>query len=123
MIIANERLQHYSDLLQCVYGSMYFGVPHRGSNSGIAYWADFAARLVNFGSFGFASNTKYLQQLQSNSSAFSAISAQFIDRAAPLKIRTFYESEKMGNQLVCLLFLSNGLLPRKRILMTLCSPF
>jgi hypothetical protein len=104
MIIANERSQYYGDLLESVYGSMFFGVPHRGSNSGIAYWADFAARLINLGSFGFATNTRYLQKLQTNSSAFSAISAQFVERAAPLKIRTFYESEKIGNQLVNLLF-------------------
>jgi hypothetical protein len=104
MIIAHERSQYYGDLLQSIYGSMFFGVPHRGSNAAIPYWGEFAARLVKIGSFGFATNTRYLQKLQNNSSAFSAISAQFVERAAPLQIRTFYESEKMGNQLVKFLF-------------------
>lgn len=38
--------------------------------------------------------------LKKNSQIFADISQQFIERAKPLKIRTFYETEKLHGHLV-----------------------
>jgi hypothetical protein len=98
IIIAHERCSVYSNLLQNVRATIFFGVPHRGSDA--AYWALFATRLLQFGQIGFGTNPAYVSDLRRNSETFKNISAQFIERAALLEIRTFFETEKMGNQLV-----------------------
>jgi hypothetical protein len=73
-------------------------VPHRGAN--IAYWADFPAKLLKYGLAGYGGNTVYLEALKRNSQTLRDISEKFIKPAAALKIRTFYETEKLGNILV-----------------------
>lgn len=98
MILANDRSSQFGGLLQQVKAIVFFGVPHRGSD--LAYWASFATRLVEYGVLGFRGNHSYVSALQKNSQPFKDISSQFIERAAPLNIRTFYETERMGNQLV-----------------------
>jgi hypothetical protein len=98
MILANERSKYYGDLLQHVRGAVFFGVPHRGSD--IAYWAGFAANVLQFGQLGLGTNPAYVKALQRNSPTFAKISTQFVDRAERLSIRTFYETERMGNQVV-----------------------
>jgi hypothetical protein len=98
MIRAHERSSHYADLLQRVRGVVFMGVPHRGSD--VAYWAAFAANILQFGQLGFATNPAYVTALRRNSETFAAISTQFVERAVPLSIRTFFETERMGNQLV-----------------------
>src|ERR1700733_10469592 len=98
MILAHERSSYYGDLLQHVRAVVFLGVPHRGSD--IAYWAAFAAKILRVGQLGFQANPVYIEALQRNSPTFANISTQFIERAVPLSIRTFYETEMMGNQLV-----------------------
>jgi hypothetical protein len=98
MILANERSKHYGDLLQHVRAVVFLGVPHRGSD--IAYWATFAANILQFGQLGSRTNPAYVKALQRNSPTFASISTQFVDRAERLLIRTFYETERMGNQVV-----------------------
>jgi hypothetical protein len=98
MILANERSKHYGDLLQHVRAVVFLGVPHRGSD--IAYWATFAANILQFGQLASRTNPAYVKALQRNSPTFASISTQFVDRAERLLIRTFYETERMGNQVV-----------------------
>ena len=73
-------------------------MPHRGADA--AYWALFATRLLKFGQLGFGTNSAYIAALKRKSTTFKDISAQFVERAAALKIRTFFETEMMGNQVV-----------------------
>lgn len=77
---------------------MFLGVPHRGAD--LAYWATFGAKLLQLGQLGFGTNPNFVDALQKNSQEFANISAQFVERAVPLSIRTFYETERIGNQLV-----------------------
>ena len=99
LIIAHERSKYYADLSNSVRGLVFFAVPHRGSDS--AYWATFAANLLRSLQLGFCTNPNFLKALQRNSETFSNISKQFIERGETLEIRTFYESKKIWNQLVC----------------------
>jgi hypothetical protein len=98
MIRAHDQSHHYADLLQHVHGAVFLGVPHRGSDA--AYWATFAANILRFGQFGFGTNPNYVKALQRNSQTFADISTQFVGRAAQLSIRTFFETQRMGHQLV-----------------------
>jgi hypothetical protein len=78
---------------------VFFGVPHRGAD--IAYWGNFAANLLKITQLGFGTNTRFVEALKRNSAIFAEISQQFIERGDHLPIRTFYETEKLLNQLVC----------------------
>jgi hypothetical protein len=98
MILAHERSNYYGDMLQRVRAVVFLGVPHRGSD--LAYWATFTATILQFGQLGLRTNPAYVNALQKNSPTFANISTQFIERAAPLSIRTFFETERMGNQIV-----------------------
>lgn len=86
-------------MLDSVRGLVFFGVPHRGSD--IAYWGNFAANLLKITQLGFGTNTSFVEALKRNSATFADISQQFIERGANLPIRTFYETERLWNQLVC----------------------
>ena len=96
LILAHEQSRH-KNLLDSVRGCMFFGVPHHGTN--IAYWGDIAAKLLKIGTLGSA-NPKFVAALKSNSSTLHEISRQFPERVASIKIRTFYETKKLRNQLV-----------------------
>lgn len=99
MIIAHNKSKLYGSLLSRIHSVCFFGVPHRGSDS--AYWGYFAARLLEFGQLGFGTNSTYVSALRRNSTTFANISQQFIDRGSMLyTIRTYYETERMGNQWV-----------------------
>jgi hypothetical protein len=74
------------------------GVPHRGAD--LAYWATFAANILQFGQLGLGTNSKFVEALKRSSPTFANISGQFVERAVRLSIRTFHETERMGNQLV-----------------------
>ena len=49
---------------------------------------------------GLGTNKSFVEALTRNSQAFADISQSFTERAAPLKIRTFYETEKLHGFLV-----------------------
>lgn len=98
MIFAHDRSIRFGKLLNHIRAIAFFGVPHSGAD--IAYWASFAVRFLKCGAFGFTGNTSYVSALQTNSQTFKDISRQFVERAAPLNIQTFYETERMGNQVV-----------------------
>ena len=74
------------------------GVPNRGAD--LAYWASFAAHILQFGQLGWGTNTKFVEALKRNSPTFADISRQFVERAVSLTIRTFFETERWGNQIV-----------------------
>lgn len=98
MIIAHERSSIYGTVLNSVRALAFFGVPHRGSD--LAYWSTFAARLLKTVQLGLGTNKSYVEALRKNSQTFADISQSFTERAEPLKIRTFYETEKLYGCLV-----------------------
>jgi hypothetical protein len=98
LILAHERSRLYGDLLGCVKAVVFFGVPHRGTD--LAYWATFASRIIQAMQLDFGTNPHFVTDLQKNSRTFADISKQFIERGDMLKIRTFYETEKLYGQLV-----------------------
>jgi hypothetical protein len=77
---------------------VFFAVPHRGADS--AYWAGYVANLLKVVQLGFGTNTEFVKALKKNSASFADISQQFIERGARLQIRTFYETDKLYNQVV-----------------------
>jgi hypothetical protein len=98
IIKAHQRLRIYGSMLSRIKVLVFFGTPHRGSD--VAYWASFVTTLLKYGQLGFGTNSTYIAALQRNSQTFKDISEQFTEQAVELKIRTFYETEKMFNQLV-----------------------
>lgn len=57
-----------------------------------------------FGQLGWGTNTNFVEALKRNSPTFSDISRQFVERADPLTIRTFFETERWANQVVSVSF-------------------
>lgn len=53
LVLAHERLDLYGHLLNSVRSVIFFGVPHRGSD--VAFWAAFAASLLQHALLGFPS--------------------------------------------------------------------
>jgi hypothetical protein len=100
MIIAHERSSEYRELLGSIKAVMFLGTPHCGSNA--AYWATYAANVLKVLQLGRGTNTSFVSALQRNSTEFANISQQWIERAAPLKIRTFFETERLLGELVYL---------------------
>jgi len=87
----------YGDLLRSVRGCVFFGVPHRGADT--AYWANFGTNVIKAALF-VRVHANFIAALRQNSKAFADISQQFVERGASLRIRTFYETEMLDNQLV-----------------------
>jgi hypothetical protein len=77
---------------------VFFGVPHRGTET--TYWANFVVNIIKVTLLG-RTNTNFAAALQQNPRMFADISQQFVERADSLKIKTFYETETLDNQLVC----------------------
>lgn len=98
MILADERSDRYGRLLDIIGASIFMAVSHTGAD--IAFWVAFATRLVKFGRMGFAGNPSYVKALQRNSNTCADISRHSVGRSAKLSIRTFFETELMGNRLV-----------------------
>lgn len=104
MILAWEKSSFYGALLESIRGIVFLGVPHRGAD--IAYWASLPANIIKYGSLGFRGSTDFLKSLERNSECWRIISKQFVERGESLKIRTFFETRKMGNTLVLNRFVS-----------------
>jgi pimeloyl-ACP methyl ester carboxylesterase len=98
MIQAWTRNEYYNDILENVKGCLFLGVPHRGAD--LAYWAKFPAQIIPYFSLGFRGNTKLLESLSSKSADWMRISRDFVHRATSLQIRTFYETDRLGNVIV-----------------------
>jgi len=102
MITAWNDSATYGPLLEKIYGLVFFGVPNRGAE--LAYWAGLPARLLNHALLGFAGNKSFLKALEKSSDEWRSISRDFVNRGAGLSsIRTFFETERLGNILVSLL--------------------
>lgn len=97
MILAHERMDIYGGLRDKAKAFIFLGVPHRGADA--AFWLDFVVELSKITQLGFKGNNRFVDALKANSPTFAAISTQSNERfQSPLiSIRTFYESEKMGN--------------------------
>ncbi|KAL8874708.1 MAG: hypothetical protein Q9198_006845, partial [Flavoplaca austrocitrina] len=74
------------------------GVPHYGAD--LARWASLVANILQVSQLGWGTNTKFVEALKRNSPTFADISRQFVERAKPLTIRTFFETERWGNQVI-----------------------
>jgi hypothetical protein len=67
----------------------------------MAYWANLATNALSFATLGARGNVNFVRSLQRNSPEFANISHAFIQTATHFPvIRTFYETVKIGNQLV-----------------------
>ena len=87
------------NIVDSAKGIIFFGVPHRGAN--LAYWANLAANVLSYTSLGAVGNSRFVTALKKNSTEFATISKAFIQPASRFQlIRSFYESDKIGNQLV-----------------------
>ncbi|KAL9609828.1 MAG: hypothetical protein Q9167_005433 [Letrouitia subvulpina] len=95
---AYERSSLYRVLLQRVYGVVFMGVPHRGAD--LAFWGSFAANVLQLGQLGLGTNPKFMEALTRHSPTFADISEQFVERAVSLSIYTFFETERLGNQVI-----------------------
>lgn len=98
IILAHGEPSYYRSMIEHVRALVFLGVPHGGADP--AYWALFAARILQFGQLGFRTNPAYVSALQRNSQTLTDISERFKKLATHLSIRTFFETERMGNQLV-----------------------
>lgn len=98
MIQAWTRNEYYDDILENVKGCLFLGVPHRGAD--LAYWARLPAQILPYISLGFRGNSKFLESLSSKSADWMRISRDFVHRAISLQIRTFYETDRLGNVIV-----------------------
>ncbi|KAK2613542.1 hypothetical protein N8I77_000449 [Diaporthe amygdali] len=98
MVLAQERSKLYGDLLSKVYGVIFLGTPHRGSD--LAWWATFAAEILRTIQLGSGTNTAYVSALKRNSTEFANISQQWVERSEAVQIRTFYETERLAGVLV-----------------------
>ena len=99
MIIAHERSDRYETLSRDVYGVMFMGTPHRGSD--VAFWSKFFRSFANTLTLGNI-RTSLLKDLEPKSETLSAISSAFVERGKRLqKIFSFYEQRGIGGFLVC----------------------
>lgn len=99
LILANERSEYWKDIQESTIGVVFFGVPHRGAD--MAFWAECAANILAFASLGFVGSPSFAQVLKRNSPELSKVSSAFIQPASKIKtIRSFYETEKLGNDIV-----------------------
>lgn len=100
MILAHERSTRHGDLRDKVQAFVFLGVPHRGSD--LAFWYTYVINISKIAQLGFAGNPKFVAPLERNSEIFANISTQSIERLQSpfIDIRTFYESDKLHNQLV-----------------------
>lgn len=100
LIIAHERDSNldFKDILVNTRGIAFLGVPHRGSD--IAWWANFAAKLLRNASLGTSTNVAILSDLEKGSATLATISNQFVDRARNMIIYSFYETEKLNKVVV-----------------------
>jgi hypothetical protein len=70
------------------------GTPHRGSS--FAYWAKLVANVLATTQLGVNTSPRLLKDLQRNSTVLSSISQQTVELLSALRIRTFYELEKLN---------------------------
>lgn len=101
MNLANERSDLWKDIVNSVFGIIFFAVPHRGADA--AYWATIAANVYSVATIGFKGNQNFVDALKRNSPEFWQISNAFIQPASKVNIiRSFYETTKIANRIVSL---------------------
>jgi hypothetical protein len=98
MILAWNNHGHYGAVLENIKGCLFLGVPHRGAD--LAYWAQLPAHIIKYGSLGFTGNPRFLSSLKKSSPEWMQISKLFVHRGTQLNIRTFFETDKLGNMIV-----------------------
>lgn len=98
MILAWTNNKRYGEVLDKIKGCLFLGVPHRGAD--LAYWAEFPALSIQAASLGLKANPRFLNSLKTNSKTLMKIADEFVYRSENLEIRSFYETEKMGNTIV-----------------------
>ncbi|KAJ6436674.1 hypothetical protein O9K51_10793 [Purpureocillium lavendulum] len=101
LIQAWNRSSYNEDILENAKGCLFLGVPHRGS--GLADWANVPAKLLKTLSMGFAGNSNFIKVLRSSSKDSVRLSENFVDRAKTIHFRSFFETDRYGNQIVGIL--------------------
>ncbi|PTB68629.1 hypothetical protein BBK36DRAFT_1166530 [Trichoderma citrinoviride] len=96
----HEQDSFYGPMLERIRGVVFMATPHRGSNLG--YWDSIGPRLIRAASLGFKCNTKLIKDLKVDSEMLKRISDSFAYRGASLKIRSFYETERMPRHTRCI---------------------
>lgn len=92
LVIAHEREERYKLLLRDVYGVMFMGTPHRGSDS--AFWGSIFGSMANVLTAG-SLRTDLLQMLQPKTEFLGNICSEFVERGKSLHIFTVYERLKI----------------------------
>ena len=77
------------------------GTPHRGVET--ASWAAFAAWALRALQMGTATNANLFSDFKKNLETLRWISQQFVGRGSTLKMKTFYETEKL-DYMDCLVY-------------------
>ncbi|RYP78796.1 hypothetical protein DL769_003132 [Monosporascus sp. CRB-8-3] len=93
LVLAHERSSIYGTLLASVFGIVFLATPHRGSS--FAAPGELASRLLRAAQLRSATNAELVASLRRDAEILWDISTQFVERAAGLQIRTFYETEPM----------------------------
>ncbi|EWZ36204.1 hypothetical protein FOZG_11945 [Fusarium oxysporum Fo47] len=92
LIFAHDRQQIYNTVAESKVGIIFLATPHRGS--GLAGPGQLASKLLR--TFGISANTKLVKSLRQKSESLWDISCQFVDRAAEIYIKTFYETNSLS---------------------------
>jgi len=77
--------------LKSTKGIVFLGTPHQGSK--LATWGILLSNVVNSLTLGQAVRMDLLRNLETGSATLEEISRQFIQRAVPLQIMSFYEMQ------------------------------
>lgn len=86
----------YADLLDSVYGLVFFGTPHRGGDH--TSLGDIAAKIA--GSITNSKKNSLMEALKKNSFFAEAVKENFRNRLNDFLILTFYESRKLKGTVV-----------------------
>ncbi|KAH0492276.1 hypothetical protein TgHK011_007237 [Trichoderma gracile] len=100
VVRGHEQDGYYGPMLERIQGVVFMATPHRGLN--LSVWDSLGPRIVRAATLGFKCNTKLIKDLKAGSEMLDRISESFAHRGANLKIRSFYETERMPHHSRCI---------------------
>lgn len=100
VVRGHEQHDYYGPMLARLQGVVFMATPHRGLN--LSFWDSLRPRIARAATFGFKCNTKLIKDLKADSEMLKRISDSFAYRGANLKIRSFYETERMLRHSRCI---------------------
>lgn len=99
VVRGHEQDGYYGTIIESIRGVMFMATPHRGLD--LSFWDSLGPRIVRAATLGIKTNTKLIKDLKPNSEMLERISDSFAHRSASLKIRSFYETERMPRHRRC----------------------